>query len=54
MRTTSVFKMKKQTKAWLALSRGDSHYKGMLKRLMIQAQLAEQTAIHAKVPKENE
>lgn len=54
MKPTSVFKMKKQTKAWLALCKGDVHYKGMLKRMMIQAQLTEQTAIHAKVPKENE
>lgn len=54
MKTSSVFKMKKQTKTWLALSKGDQHFKGMLKRLMNQAQLAEQTAQHAKPSKESE
>jgi len=54
MKTSSVFKMKKQTKVHLALSKGDAHHLGMLKRMFIKAQVAEESAVHTKPMKESE
>lgn len=52
MKPTSSFKMSSQTKAYLALGKfKDAHDRGQFKRMMIDAQLAQEAAKHAKLDK---
>jgi len=52
MKPTSTFKMRAQTKRFLALSKfKDAHDRGAFKRMMIDAQLAAEAAARAKLDK---
>lgn len=53
MKPTSAFRMSKQTKRYLALTKfADRHARGDFKRSSIQAQLASELASRMKIDKE--